>query len=203
MRNRLRIALLMFAVFGAALATSAQAIVLNVVATEPVVSVGSPITIQIRASEFGSSTTLPIGAFTLPLRFNTSLVALSSVQYGNLLNGGNPPDSIQLTDTSTPGVAVANEISLLAPDTLVLLDSLLATFLFDTLDAGLANFALDIDDPFLLVGDGNGDPLSLRFAPSATSVEIRAVPEPSPISLLALGVLALLGVARRKSVARV
>lgn len=167
------------------MATSSQAIKLDVEPTSLTVPVGSSADVALVISGLGDGVAPSLGTFDLDISFDPAILGLSTVTFGNQL------DILGLgsIQSVTPGVGTVNlvELSLDLPDDLntYQADSFtLATLTFGTLAIGTS--PLEFIEAIL--GDENGDPLILDGGIENGSITATApIPEPATLLLFASG----------------
>lgn len=168
---------------------------------------GNQAMVDIVISGLGDGDAPSLGAFDFVLGFDPSILALSSVVFGDPLLG----DQLDLfaiganpmgASESTPGEWNLFEVSLDLPMDLEDLQAgtfVLASLTFDTLALGTSGLDLfpGLIEP--VFGDAYGEPLEYTIDPgSITVVEGTApVPEPGTILLLGSGLLGLAGLRKR------
>lgn len=134
-------------------------------------------------------------AFQLDLAFDPTLLEATSVSEGTFLNGGVPGNTFFIPGTidNTGGTVSLNADSLLGPPPGVDGDGTLLVFDFTALSPGTS--ALTIENELLV--DSGGNIISDTTVPGSVTVEggSQAVPEPSSLLLLLVGVLTLAALA--------
>jgi hypothetical protein len=163
------------------------------------VNLGDQAVVSLDISGLGSGVAPSVGAFDIDLSFDSSILALSSVVFGDPILG----DQLDLFALgsilgATPGAGTVNlfEISLDFADDLNLLQAdafTMATLTFNTLAAGSSTLGLTLN----ALSDADGLPLEATLAGATVDV---AVPPPTPVpepSAWPTYVLLLVGLAGR------
>jgi hypothetical protein len=146
------------------------------------VNLGSQAVVSLDISGLGSGAAPSVGAYDIDLSFDSSILALTSVVFGDPVLG----DQLDLFSLgsilgATPGAGTVNvfEISLDFVDDLNQLQAdafTLATFTFDTLSAGSSTLSLSLN----ALGDADG--LPLEATPTGGSVDVVGS-EPPPVTV--------------------
>lgn len=174
-------------------AGSVQAIMIGFDPLIQTVDVGTPVDVDLTISGLGDFSAPSLGGFDLDVTFDNSILGFSSVVFGALLGG--PGEAVTIVDTSTAGVVNLFEVSLLFDfelDALQPAAFTLATLTFDTLAVGTSVLGISINSLILI--DAGDPPLELPAQVQGGS--ITAVPEPTTLVLLSLGLIALVGLRR-------
>jgi hypothetical protein len=142
------------------------------------VDLGSQAVVTLDIAGLGSGAAPSVGAYDINLSFDSSILALSSVVFGDPVLG-DQLDVLGLGSIlgATPGAGTVNvfEISLDFVDDLNQLQAdsfTLATFTFDTLAAGSSALGLTLN----ALGDADGLPLEATL--TGGSVDVTAAPPP-------------------------
>ncbi len=178
------------------------------ISIEPVsqeVTVGSPVAVDVRVSGLGDGTAPSVGAFDFTLTYDSDILCLISVVFGPFLGDPALFQAITTVDDTGPGSIRLVELSLLEADPVTcflcippFLDALqpanftLATLTFDTLSIGTSL----LDFSSVILSDAFGIGLTTDIGNSSVS----AVPAPSSLGMLVLG-LTILVLMHRRSVA--
>jgi hypothetical protein len=146
------------------------------------VDLGSQAVVSLDISGLGSGEAPSVGAFDIDLSFDSSILALNSVAFGDPLLG----DQLDLFSLGSilgaaAGAGTVNvfEISLDFADDLNLLQAdafTLVTFTFDTLSAGSSLLGLTLN----ALGDADGLSLDTTLTGAAVNV---AAPPPPPVEM--------------------
>lgn len=168
---------------------------------DSVLSTSSPATVA-QGSTFSVdvniSGAVDLYAFQLDLSFDPTLLEATSVSEGSFLNGGVAGTTFFIPGTidNTGGTVSLNADSLIGPLPGVDGDGTLLVFDFTALNPGTS--ALTIENETLV--DSGGNIISDTTTGGSVTVEagIQAVPEPSTLLLLSVGVLALVGWQQRE-----
>lgn len=168
------------------------------------VTVGGPVSVDIKISGLGNTADTTLGAFDIKLNFDPSRLALTSPPpltgsppYGTGLNLGDlSGNSSDQSTTIGLGFVELAETSLLSPSVLVAGqpdDFVLGTLIFQALTTiGLSNLTLTLLDS----GDADGNPFATLPTLQNGQVQINsptAAPEPATGLLLLAGLLGLSG----------
>jgi len=173
------------------------------------VDLGNQAVVSLDISGLGSGVAPSVGAFDIDLSFDSSILALNSIVFGDPLLG----DQLDLFGLGSilgasfgGGTVNVFEISLDFADDLNLLQAdafTLATFTFDTLAAGSSVLGLTLN----ALGDADGLPLEATLTGGSVDVAVPppvSVPEPSAWAtyvLLVAGLAGLMISQRRKCLA--
>lgn len=173
-----RCSICLLLVFG--VAQFLQAASIGVTPSIQTVNLGDQAIVSLDVSGLGSGSAPSVGAFDIDLSFDSSILALNSVVFGDPVLG----DQLDLFSlgsifgtTSGAGTVNVFQISLDFPDDLNLLQAdafTLATFTFDTVAAGSSLLGLTLN----ALGDADG--LSLEATLSGGSVNVAGA-EPPPV----------------------
>ncbi len=185
-------------------AAPAQAILLAFTPSSQTVATGSPATVSLSIAGLAGSATA-LGGFDLDLSFNPAILSLRGVSFGDpglgdqldlggfssvICSPGYDSSAFCPADL-TGGMVNLLELSLNAPDVLNAFQAdsfVLATFLFDTLSPGQSTLSVDR----LVLADANGALLIADIqAGSITVSATNAIPAPSSLSLLMVGMVIL------------
>lgn len=179
-------------------ALPASAITIEVSPSSQSVDVGSPTTVELVISGLGDGTAPSLGTFDLDVGFDSSILSFTGATFGNqldLFGLGSLQDVIA-------GVGTVNlfELSLDLADDLDTLQAgsfLLATLSFDALASGSSTLSISVN----ALGDSLGAPLEAEvIGRTIRSVgNVGAVPEPTTLPLLGIGVLAMIALVLRRS----
>lgn len=162
-----------FVALGVLFVSSAQAAVVTVTPNASSVELGDQISIDLVVSDLGDGVAPSLGVFDIDFVFDSSVLALSSVTYGDQLDLFGL-GSLQSTDNSVSGLVNLFELSFDLADDLDTLQApsfTLATLVFDTLSIASAS-ALSI--AINAFGDSVGDALAATVVNA--SVDITAPP---------------------------
>lgn len=180
-------------------AQSAQALVLEMNPLTQTKDIGQILSYDVWVKGVGPEI---VTAYDIDIAYNTSILSLSSVVFGNGLNLGNDSDSFQLKS----GTVNVNEVTLLADSVLAADqndDFLLFKLDFKGLAAGTSSLTMTVNS---MAGHSEPDPIFDDLIPVAltpdsvvgASATIRrptqppvGVPEPSVLALLGLGLLGM------------
>lgn len=189
-------------------AQSAYALTLEMNPATQSKDIGQTLSYDVWVKDVGSEI---VTAYDIDLAYDTSILSLSSVVFGNGLNLGNLLDSFQFSS----GTVKVNEFTYL-PDANLLAaqanDFVLFTLGFTGLAAGTSNLTMSVNsmaghsepDPIF------GDPLPVALTPDSvvgasakigndTTPPPVGVPEPGSLALLGLGMTGLAFIRRRKA----
>jgi hypothetical protein len=169
-----------------------HAVLIGFQPSDQTVFLGDSVSVDLVISGFDASQSL--GDYDLNLSFDSSILNLSSVIFGNELG-----TSLQDTSNAGTGTLNLNELSWESATTLEndQADSFtLATLTFDTLSLGLSK--LDISSVFAL-GDQYGSWLDFSLASGSIEVieNLVNVPEPGAVALFSFGLISLTALRRR------
>ena len=154
------------------------------------VSLGDTLDVGILISDLGGEI---VSAYDLDVSYDATILSATGVSFGSFLNDGDPFNSFQVFDLSTPGLIDLAELSLLFDSDLLSSqpDSfLLATISFSTLAEGTSALTL-VPDPVFGVDVTGLDAQILQLNVDSGNVTVSArasVPEPSTWVLLGVGV---------------
>ncbi|MEX2207654.1 MAG: cohesin domain-containing protein [Myxococcota bacterium] len=176
----------------------ARAITLGFAPSSSSVSVGSPVSVSLVASDLTDAAAPSLGTFDLNVVFDSALLGLTGVSFGDPVLGDQldlfGAGSISGSDGSVPGVLNVFQISFDAAEDLDDLQAgsfTLITLTFETLAAGTSS----LDLTAVTLGDALGDPLIADLVPG--SITALALPEPALAALAALaGVFLILARSR-------
>ena len=177
------------------LAVRGEAISIGLSPSPVATSVGGSFSLDLVVAGLGDGIAPSLGAYDLDVLFDTSLMSLDSVSFGDLLGGA--ADALQDAFANGVGSWNVSELSLLSPSELDALQPasfVLATLDFTAVAEGTGSVALGN----AIAGDGFGSPLELQLG--AARVEIgggAVVPEPGAALLFGLGALAVARARRR------
>lgn len=165
-------------------ADKAEAATLTITPSAPSVSEGGQVSVDLTVSGLGDGAAPSLGTYDLDLFFDSGLLGVSSVTFGDQLDlfglGG-----LQITDNSVAGTLNIFELSFDTIDdlnTLQLSEFRLATITFDTLSAGIAALTLGIN----AFGDAFGDPLDVTTGSTTFEIAgVSEVPIPGALPLMA------------------
>ena len=178
----------------ATFAINAQAFTIDLVADQNQVNTGGSILLNVNVNGLNDSSAPSLGAYDVNLHFNSSLINVTSINWGDAVKG-NQLDLAgfgSLTDSSSPAAGELNLFELSFDDVLDL-NSLQAgsftlfSILFSSTAAGIADFSLSVN----VLGDAFGNALTAdTISGASVTVGSANVPEPSTLLLL-LGGLAI------------
>jgi hypothetical protein len=182
--------LLSFALLSAS--SGARAVTLHFVPSSSEVYVGSPVSVSLVASDLTDSAAPSLGTFDLDLVFDSALLSLTGVTFGDPVLGDQLDlfglGSLSGAEESAPGSLNVFEISF---DESSDLDDLqadsftLVTLTFDALAPGTSALAFGS----VTLGDALGDPLLADLVPG--SITAAELPEPAAATLALLAGLLL------------
>jgi hypothetical protein len=165
-----------------------------IVALEPsseIAGLGQAFPVDLVVSGLGSFAPPSLGAFSFDLNYDPGVLAAVSLSFGNALDLGFD-GSIQFSDLSVPGLIHLDEVSLENPGILEVnqgSDLTLATLVFSPLQLGSA---------FVDFGAGSlSDELGASLEFTTQAARFRVSDSGSTAWLLPLGLVGLLGLARR------
>jgi len=144
-----------------------------------------------------------VGAFDFSIGWDSSILSLASVSFGGALGGGLLSFQSESTDNGL-GISSLTESSFLSDLTMLqtgVADIVLATLVFDTLSIGQSALSLTEN---ISGGGFLGDEKGLLLAANANGGLIKVtsqVPVSETLSLMGIGLLALLGIRRRNGLA--
>lgn len=176
---------------------SAQALlILEIDPTTQTKDIGQILSYDVWVKGVGSEI---VTAYDIDIAYNTSILSLNAVVFGNGLNLGNSSDSFQFNS----GTVNVNEVTFLADNVLSAgqsNDFLLFKLDFKGLTAGTSNLTMTVNS---MAGHSEPDPIFGDLIPVAltpdsvvgASATVRpngtTIPEPSILALLGLGLLGM------------
>lgn len=187
------------AALGAVLALSAtlpaSAITIYFDPASQFVSVGSTTTVDVSIAGLTNGAAPSLGVFDLDIGFDPVLLDFQGAAFGDQL------DLFGLGNSQgiTPGVGTVNlyEFSF---DAAADLDSfqapsfVLATLSFNVLSTGNSPLSLLVN----ALGDSLGDPLAFDAPIAGNITSVSAVPEPTSLALIGIGILGIIGFTTRR-----
>ena len=193
----------LFAAFGTAIALwttlPASAITLGFNPTSQSINMGTTTTVELIISGLGAGGAPSLGVFDIDVGYDPAVLGFNSATFGNKL------DLYGLGDMQfvTPGAGTVNlyEVSFDSTTDLESLQAdsfILATLEFDALSAGNSLLTLSVN----ALGDAFGDELQADQVDTGSITSTRnveAVPEPSSLPLVGIGLLALLTLTTRRA----
>ncbi len=199
-----KLAAYLLALASLALAGGARAASVHLLASSAAIRIGDEVTISLEISGLGAGSGDSLGAFDVDVRFDESLLRLTSFSFVDPLLGSNPLDLVELGalpflgdgwvngDVLDAFGASGNAAEVLDLDQVGTFRFFSARFV--ALAPGLASAMLDLLDPRLVFAGSGGAELSVAFGVSAVAVRIapQSLPEPSAAGCLALACIALL-----------
>lgn len=177
--------------------TPGQAALVTLSPTALTVSAGDTFAVDLQISNLGAGNA--VGAYDIDIGFDPNLMSLAGVFFGNgldVLGLG----SLQF---STSGVGQLNlfELSLDTAVDLIALQPgtfVLATLNFFAVAPGTSAITLSLN----ALGDANGDPLPASLVAGSVTIAANAsVPEPESYALVAVALLIVAGIQRRRKLA--
>jgi len=177
---------------------AARAIVISLDPVAQTVTLGAPVTVNLVAGDLGAGTGPSIGAWDVDIAFDPTVLAFTGATFGaglDVLGFGTINGVFDV-----PGLVDLFEVSFDLPEDLDMFQPsvfTLATLTFATQVDGFSALALTIDE----LGDALGNRLMFDSVFGATvTVERPAVqvPEPQSLGLLAVGLLMLATLRRRR-----
>ena len=188
------------AILAVAMVWAAQAEADTVSLSSATVTLGNTASITLAISGLGNGTAL--GTFDINVGFNSGILGFSSAAYGDSHLGDQLDlEALGTIATTTPGISTVELFELSFDSAAVLAGQQSTSFTLVTLDfntLGLGQSALSISINAL--GDQNGNSLNATAIDGTVTVNPSRIvaPEPGTVLLLGSGLLALLGVGRRK-----
>ena len=180
-----------------AVATPARAALIGFQPSPQVGTIGSSLDVQLTISGLGNGVAPSLGAFDLDVSFDSSVLALNSVSFGDPILG-NQLDLFGFgsINGATSGASLVNlfEISLDLPSDLDLFQAdsfTLAVLTFDTLALGTSLLTTSIN----ALGDSLGNALTATAVNG--TVQVVAVGEPGTFFVFGVALVALIAVRRR------
>ena len=168
--------------------TTAQAALLTLSPSSPVVGLGDQVAIEINVSGLGEMTAPSLSTYDLNMVFDNTVFSPNSIVFGNSLDlmgiGGIQFVSLIALDTIN--------IFELSFDSTTILNSMqsgsftLATVFFDAVSHGVGQFDIGVN----AFGDARGDSLPVDVSNTAVQVGPIDVPEPSTLWLAMIPALA-------------
>jgi len=184
------------------LASSTEAASWGLFPTSQTVGVGQPFQMDLVVSGLGDGIAPSLGGFDIDITFDDVFtIDPNSVVFGPFLGDPNNPSETQTTATLVnPEVLFLRESSLLDVSTLDAIQGssfTLAALTFTGSSTGTFSFWGDDYSGGLFLTDGR----TLRPGLDGATVTVAALPEPATVWLLGLGLIGLIGIARRKNAA--
>ena len=164
------------------------------------VALGNQATVTIGVSGLSNEF---VGAYDFSVNWDSSILSLSSVDFGNFLDGPNSSTTSVIASTGSVNVAEVSLGLLVNQDGFS--DIELFTLTYDTLGLGdsFLDFTAGIEPNFGFLGDELGQELAVNTSQSLITVmETTSVSEPGLIWLMSLGLTGLLGFRRMETIWR-
>jgi hypothetical protein len=175
---------------------NASAIMIDIVPTSQTVQAGDAFDVNVVVSGL-SATNEIVSAYDFDISYDSSVLAATTVSFGQYLNLSNMLDSFQDVILTNPGIIDFAEVSLLFNNELAAQqpDSfLLASLSFKAIGAGISKL-LFVPDPVFGIDVKGSDPL-LPLTVDVTGAQVAvnpavSVPEPSTLLLMLIALIAL------------